>query len=88
MRVDYAAVTGRQQKVWSLGDYAKVGSLLSWMGESLVRRLDARRRAVSWTWLPATGVPALAAARRFADVLAETDYVPTLLEDAQQRARR
>ena len=37
MSVDYATVTGRQQKVWSLGDYGRVGSLLSWLGESLVR---------------------------------------------------
>ena len=40
MSVDYAVVTGRQQQVWSLGDYGRVGSLLSCMGESLVRRLD------------------------------------------------
>ena len=40
MNVDYAAVTGRQQQVWSLGDYGRVGSLPSWMGESLVHELD------------------------------------------------
>lgn len=40
MNVDYAAVTGRQQQVWTLGDYGRGGSLLSWMGESLVHELD------------------------------------------------
>lgn len=28
MSVDYAAVTGRQQRVWGLGDYGRIGSLL------------------------------------------------------------
>ncbi|MBC7677757.1 MAG: SAM-dependent methyltransferase, partial [Pseudorhodobacter sp.] len=40
MTVDYAAVTQRQQKVWSLGDYGRIGSRLSWIGEVLVRDLD------------------------------------------------
>ena len=85
MSVDYATVTGRQQKVWSLGDYAKVGSLLSWMGESLVRRLDVHAGERVLDVAAGNGNAALAAARRFADVLA-TDYVPTLLEGAQRRA--
>jgi SAM-dependent methyltransferase len=85
MSVDYAAVTGKQQKVWSLGDYGRVGSLLSWMGESLVRQLDIHADERVLDVAAGNGNASLAAARRFADVLA-TDYVPELLQEAQRRA--
>ena len=85
MSVDYAAVTGRQQKVWSLGDYAKVGSLLSWLGESLVRELDIRSGERVLDVAAGNGNASLPALRRFADVLA-TDYVPELLDAARRRA--
>jgi SAM-dependent methyltransferase len=83
--VDYAAVTSRQQKVWSLGDYGKVGSLLSWMGESLVHELDIHAGEKVLDVAAGNGNASLPAARRFADVLA-TDYVPELLAETQQRA--
>ena len=86
MSVDYAAVTGRQQAVWSLGDYGRVGSLLSAMGEGLVQELDVRSGERVLDVAAGNGNAALPAARRFADVLA-TDYVPELLEEAAQRAR-
>lgn len=86
MTVDYAAVTERQQKVWSLGDYGRVASLVSWIGESLVHALDVRPGERVLDVAAGTGNSALAAARRFADVLA-TDYVPDLLRQAEERAR-
>ena len=85
MSVDFAAVTGRQQTVWSLGDYGRVGSLLSWIGESLVRELDVHSGERVLDVAAGNGNAALPAARRFADVLA-TDYVPELLEEAGRRA--
>jgi ubiquinone/menaquinone biosynthesis C-methylase UbiE len=83
--VDYAAVTQKQQGVWSLGDYGKVGSLLSWLGESLVRQLDIHAGEKVLDIAAGNGNASLPAARRFADVLA-TDYVPDLLAEARQRA--
>lgn len=85
MSVDYAAVTGRQQQVWSLGDYGRVGSLLSWLGESLVRELDVHSGERVLDVAAGNGNASLSAARRFADVLT-TDYVPELLQEAEQRA--
>ena len=85
MTVDYAAVTERQQKVWSLGDYGRVGSLLSWIGETLVFELDIHSGEKVLDVAAGNGNASLPAARRFADVLA-TDYVLELLVEAKRRA--
>ena len=85
MTVDYAAVTGRQQQVWSMGDYGRVGSLLSWLGEHLVRELDVHSGERVLDVAAGNGNASLPALRRFADVLA-TDYVPQLLDEARARA--
>jgi len=86
MSVDYAAVTDRQQQVWSMGDYGRVGSLLGWLGETLVHELDVHAMERVLDVAAGNGNASLPALRRFADVLA-TDYVPALLEEAQDRAR-
>lgn len=85
MSVDFAAVTGRQQQVWSLGDYGRIGCLLTWLGESLVRELDVHPGERVLDVAAGNGNATLPALRRFAHVLA-TDYVPELLEDAVRRA--
>ena len=79
------AITGKQQKVWSLGDYGRIGNLVTWMGESLVRALDVPSLESVLDVAAGSGNSALAAARRFAGVLA-TDYVPHLLEETKRRA--
>ena len=86
MTVDYAAVTQRQQKVWSLGDYGRIGSRLSWIGEVLVRDLDVHPGERVLDVAAGNGNASLPAARRFAEVLA-TDYVPELLDEAVRRAQ-
>lgn len=85
MTVDYAAVTERQQKVWGLGDYGRVGSLLTWIGETLVHELDIHSGEKVLDVAAGNGNASLPAARRFADVLA-TDYVSDLLLQARRRA--
>ncbi|RJK92646.1 class I SAM-dependent methyltransferase [Vallicoccus soli] len=85
MGVDLAAVTEKQRAVWGLGDYGRVGSLLTWIGESLVREVDVRAGERVLDVAAGNGSASLPAARRFADVLA-TDYVPALLEEARRRA--
>jgi SAM-dependent methyltransferase len=85
MTVDYAVVTEKQQRVWSLGDYGRIGSLLSWIGETLVHELDVHAGERVLDVAGGNGNASLPAARRFADVLV-TDYVPQLLVEAEQRA--
>lgn len=85
MTVDYAAVTERQRKVWSLGDYGRIGSLLSWIGEALVREVDVHAGERVLDVAGGNGNASLPAARRFADVVT-TDYVQELLTEAEQRA--
>lgn len=86
MDVDFAAVTSRQQKMWSLGDFGKVGSLLSMIGESLVFSLDVHAGERVLDVAGGNGSASLPAARRFADVLT-TDFVAELLAEAELRAR-
>ncbi|MFA5941357.1 MAG: methyltransferase domain-containing protein [Sinimarinibacterium sp.] len=75
----------RQQGAWSSGDYAIVGTTLQIVGESLCEALDVRSGQRVLDVAAGNGNAALAAARRWCDVVA-TDYVPSLLERARERA--
>ena len=82
---DLSAVKSRQQGAWSSGDYAVVGTTLQIVGEQLCETLDIRAGQTVLDVAAGNGNVALAAARRWCDVVA-TDYVPALLERAHERA--
>jgi ubiquinone/menaquinone biosynthesis C-methylase UbiE len=82
---DFAAIKTRQQAAWTSGDYAVVGTTLQIVGEELCEALDIRAGQKVLDVAAGNGNIALAAARRFCDVMA-TDYVPALLDRARERA--
>lgn len=82
---DLAAVKARQQAIWSAGDYAVVGTTLQ-IGEQLCEALDLRPGQRVLDIAAGNGNASLAAARRWCQVTA-SDYVPSLLARAGERAR-
>ena len=83
--IDLEALKTRQQGAWSSGNYAVVGTTLQIVGEELCEALDVRAGQRVLDVAAGNGNVALAAARRWCDVVA-TDYVPALLERARKRA--
>src|SRR5262249_45828532 len=84
LRLDPAKA--RQQAMWASGDFAIIGTTLQLVGETLCERVefDAGQRVLDVAC--GNGNAALAAARRFAEVVG-IDYVPELLQRAADRAR-
>ncbi len=82
---DFAAIKTRQQATWSSGDFGQIGSRLQIVGESLCEAVNLRSGERVLDVAAGNGNAALAAARRFADVVA-ADYVPGLLDQARRRA--
>ena len=82
---DLAAIKERQQKAWSTGDYGKVGAKLIIMGELLCEAVDLRPGQRVLDVAGGNGNTALAATRRYGEVVG-IDYVPTLLEEGRERA--
>jgi ubiquinone/menaquinone biosynthesis C-methylase UbiE len=82
---DLAAIKARQQGAWSAGDYAVVGTTLQIVGEELCEALDLRSDQKVLDVAAGNGNVALAAARRWCEVVA-SDYVPALLDRARERA--
>src|SRR3954454_10054062 len=83
--VDYAAITAMQQKVWSAGDFARVGLMLQGVSENLCEAADVIPGEDVLDVACGSGNTAIAAARRFANVTG-LDYVPALLDHARERA--
>ena len=81
-QLDYRAITARQREVWAAGDVARIGSLGSLHGELLCEALDIHPCERVLDVATGSGNAALAAARRWADVVA-TDLVDHLLYSAQ-----
>jgi SAM-dependent methyltransferase len=82
---DFTAITKRQQRVWSAGDFSRIGTLNLLHAEQLCERLDLLPGERVLDVAAGSGNTSLAAARRFCEVTA-TDFVPELLELAEQRA--
>src|ERR671912_665012 len=83
---DLKAIKERQQKAWSSGDYGKVGAMLVLMAEMLCEAVDLRPGQKVLDVACGNGNAALAAARRFGEVVG-VDYVHSLLEGGRERAR-
>src|SRR6266480_3452006 len=81
-----AEIKSRQQKAWSAGNYAVVGTTLQIVGESLCEALDLRAGSRVLDVAAGNGNATLAAARRWCDVTS-TDYVASLLESGRARAQ-
>lgn len=83
--IDFDAIKERQQQTWSSGDYTSVGATIQDMSERLCEAVDLHAGQRVLDVATGSGNAALAAARRFADVVG-LDYAPALLERASQRA--
>src|SRR5437764_8382372 len=81
----FAEIKSRQQKAWSTGNYAVVGTTLQIVGEDLCEAIDLRSGARVIDVAAGNGNASLAAARRFAEVTS-TDYVAALLDQGLRRA--
>lgn len=81
----FDAIKTKQQKAWTAGDYAIVGTTLQIVGESLCEAVDVCAGEKVLDVAAGNGNATLAAARRFAEVVS-TDYVPALLEKGRRRA--
>jgi SAM-dependent methyltransferase len=83
--VDFSAIKQRQMNAWASGDYAVVGTTLQIVGEQLAEACDLRWDERVLDVAAGNGNATLAAARRGCRVTS-TDYVPTLLGRAAERA--
>lgn len=82
---NFVAIKERQQQTWATGDYAVIGTMISFMAETLCEAMAVH---AGWRVLDVaggSGNAALAAARRGCDVIC-TDYVPALLDRGRERA--
>jgi len=83
---DLSVVKDKQQVTWSSGDYSSVGNRILLVSELLCGAVDLRAGERVLDVATGSGNAALAAARRFADVVG-IDYVPALLDSARVRAQ-
>jgi SAM-dependent methyltransferase len=83
--MNIATVKQRQQATWASGDYANVGARFPITAELLCEAVDLRAGERVLDVACGNGNAALAAARRFCQVVG-VDYVPALLDRARERA--
>lgn len=82
---DFEAIKTRQRGVWASGDYSTIGTRLTIVGELLCEAADLRAGERVLDVATGNGITALAAARRWAQVVG-IDFVPALIERARERA--
>ena len=82
---DFAAIKAKQRQTWATGDYAVIGTTISYMAETLCEAMDLHAGQRVLDVAGGSGNAALGAARRFCEVTC-TDYVPELLERGRERA--
>ncbi|WP_214108639.1 class I SAM-dependent methyltransferase [Acrocarpospora catenulata] len=83
--MDIPTIKQRQQATWAAGDYAAVGTRLLLTAELLCEAVDLRAGERVLDVACGNGNAALAAARRFCNVVG-VDFVPALLDRARARA--
>lgn len=82
---DYAAIKTKQNAAWASGDYARIGTTLQIVGESLAEAMDLAPDAKVLDVAAGNGNATLAFARRWCRVTS-TDYVESLLKRSRTRA--
>ena len=82
---DYTAIKARQNAAWASGDYARIGTTLQIVGESLAEAMDLAPDSTVLDVAAGNGNVTLALARRLCRVTS-TDYVEPLLERGRARA--
>jgi SAM-dependent methyltransferase len=82
---DFTAIKAKQNAAWASGDYAKIGTTLQIVGESLAERMDLTPGAHVLDVAAGNGNATLAFARRWCNVTS-TDYVDSLLARSRARA--
>ncbi len=83
---DFQAVTEIQQKVWSAGDFAKIGTIVMPVSENLAEAVDMSPRDRVLDVACGSGNAAIAAGRRTWGDVTGLDFVPSLLESGRKRA--
>jgi SAM-dependent methyltransferase len=84
-RIDYQAITARQQGIWAAGDFHEIARQNVVMAEALCAAVDPHGGDRVLDVACGSGTAALVAARRYCEVVG-IDYVPALIARARQRA--
>jgi SAM-dependent methyltransferase len=82
---DYSAIKSKQNVAWASGDYAKIGTTLQIVGETLAEAMDVDPGSSVLDVAAGNGNATLAFARRWCNVTS-TDYVDKLLARSRARA--
>lgn len=82
---DMGAIKERMHKIWTSGDYARIGNPISIMGELLCEAVDLRSGERVLDVATGSGNTAISAARRFCEVTG-LDLAPENVEHARRRA--